>query len=57
MKTEEEIKWEILDINDQLFLIDMVDHWEEQDRKSWEELTERKKKLEKELEKIENEGK
>lgn len=55
MKTKEEILNKIADINDRLFYIDMVDHWQQEDREAYESLSKEKKELELELEKIENE--
>lgn len=54
MKKNEILK-KIADINETLFLIDMVDHWQDNESKTWDELMEQKIKLENELEKIENE--
>ena len=54
MKKNEILK-KIADINETLFLIDMVDHWQDNESKTWDELMEQKIELEKELEKIENE--
>lgn len=54
---KEEILNKIADLNDRLFMIDMVDHWQEEDRNAYDRLSKEKKELEIELEKIENEGK
>ena len=54
MKKNEILK-KIADINETLFLIDMVDHWQDNESKTWDELMKQKLELEKELEKIENE--
>ena len=56
MKTREEILKRIDEINDLLFMIDMVEHWQDEDRKNYQELTQEKLELAKELEKIENEN-
>lgn len=57
MKTKDEILKRIAEINDSLFMIDMVDRWQENDNLAYERLTKEKKELEIELEKLENEGK
>ena len=54
---KEEILKKIADLNDRLFMIDMIDHWQPEDREAYDNLWAEKKELEKELEKIENEGK
>ncbi len=54
---KEEILNKIVEINDKLFMIDMVDHWQDEDKLAYNKLTKEKKELEIELEKIENEGK
>lgn len=54
---KEEILKKIADLNDRLFIINMVDHWQREDYEAYDRLWAEKKELEKELEKIENEGK
>lgn len=55
MKTKEEILQRLEEIKDNLFLIDMLDHWEESTRNRYDELIKEEKTLKKELEIIENE--
>ena len=55
MKTKEELLEQLEKIEDNLFLIDMIDHWEESTRKRYDELIKEEKTLKKELEIIENE--
>lgn len=55
MKTKEEILQRIAEINNRLFNIDMVDHWQQEDRETYDRLTKEKIELEKKLEKLENE--
>lgn len=55
MKTREEILKRIAEINDSLFMIDMVDRWQENDNLAYDRLTKEKLELEEELEKLENE--
>ena len=52
MKTKEEILKRIAEINDSLFMIDMVEHWQEEDSNAYERLSKEKEELEKELEKL-----
>lgn len=52
---KDELLRKITEINDRLFMIDMIDHWQQEDREAYDRLTKEKKELEKELEKIENE--
>lgn len=39
----------LADVNDRLFMIDMVDRWQEEDRKAYDSLTKLKKELENEI--------
>lgn len=57
MKTKQEIIERLEKIDDCLWSIDMVDHWQQEDREAYDNLTKERKELQKELEKIENEGK
>lgn len=57
MKTKQEIIERLEEIDDSLWNIDMVDHWQEEDKLAYDRLTKERKELTKELEKIENEGK
>lgn len=52
MKTKEEILKRINEINDSLFMIDMVDRWQESDKISYDKLTKEKIELEKKLEEL-----
>lgn len=55
MKTKEEILQRLDEIENDLFRIDMIDHWEDNTSKKYVELKREKVELELELEKIENE--
>lgn len=55
MKTKEELLKELEEVEERIFMIDMIDHWQDGEEKVWEALQSRKKKLKEELEKIENE--
>ena len=55
MKTKEEIIKRLEEIDDCIWTIDMIDHWQLEDRAAYDRLVKEKKELEKELEKIENE--
>jgi hypothetical protein len=55
MKSKTELLEELDSIEDRLFWIDMVDHWSESEEQTWDELTQRKKEILKELEIKENE--
>lgn len=57
MKTKEEILKKLDDIENHIFMIDMIDHWQSEDEAAWDKLHKQKKELEEELERIENEGK
>ena len=55
MKTKQEIIERLEEIDDSLWNIDMVDHWQEEDKLAYDRLTKERKELTKELEKLENE--
>lgn len=57
MKTKEDILKELQEVEEHIFLIDMVDRWQDGEAKVWEELNQKKQKLKEELEIIENERK
>ena len=57
MNTKEEILKRLSEVNDNIFLLDMLDHWTSKEGKRFDVLWEEKQRLEKELEKIENERK
>lgn len=52
MNTKEGILKRLKDIEESLFLIDMVDHWQEEDRNAYDRLSKEKKELEKKLEEL-----
>lgn len=55
MKTKEEIIARLEEIDDCLWSIDMIDHWQPEDSAAYDRLNLEKKELEKELEIKENE--
>lgn len=52
MNTKEEILKRLKDIEESLFLIDMVDRWQEEDKNAYYRLTKEKQELEKKLEEL-----
>jgi len=54
---KDEIQKQLNDLEERLFIINMVDHWQREDYEAYDRLFAEKKKLEEELEKIENEEK
>ena len=52
MNTKEEILKRLKDIEESLFLIDMVDRWQEEDRNAYDRITKEKQELEKKLEEL-----
>ena len=55
MKTKEEIIARLEEIDDCIWTIDMIDHWQQEDRDTYDRLSKERKELKQELEKIENE--
>ena len=52
--TKEEIEQRIEQLEERLFLIDMIDHWESEDAKLYADISNEIKGLKKDLEKINN---
>ncbi len=52
---KEKLEKQLADIEEHIFIIDMVDHWTREDEEAWDYWQVEKKKVEKELERIENE--
>jgi len=52
MERKEQLEKEIQELEKDLFYIDMIDHWTEEDRKSYNETYEKIKELKKELEEL-----
>ena len=52
---KEKLEKQLADIEEHIFTIDMVDHWQEEDKEAWDYWQGEKEKVKKELEKIENE--
>ena len=51
---KEELLKHLSEIKERIFMIDMIEHWQEEDREAYKYWNEEKRKVEKELENIEN---